>query len=148
MYATLEQLEADFSAALLVRITNFEDEAPYTAIEEDRATQALTDASELMDGYLQARYTTPFPNPPSWFKTAAEAIAVKILIERKGYNAGTPDESLILTAEKYLDQFKAISQGKMDLPDPDSEASATEPEATFISSAPHKKFSDHIMRKY
>jgi phage gp36-like protein len=147
MYATLAQLEADYSEALLIRVTNFEGEA-FTEINETRAEQALTDASQSMDGYLQGRYTTPFPNPPAWFKTANEAIAVKILVERKGYNAGTPDESLILTAKDYIKQFEQVSQGKMDLPDPDSEESATSPDATFISSAPVKKFDDDTMDTY
>lgn len=61
MYATLQDMQSRFGADLL-RVAVL----PGTAdLDEDAITQALTDASSLIDGYLAGRYPLPLEHVPT-----------------------------------------------------------------------------------
>jgi phage gp36-like protein len=145
-YATYAELTASYAKQFLIRISNFVDENPFDSIQEDNCQKALDDASALIDGYLMGRYATPIAPAPAYFKPDTMAIAVGLLIERKGFVPDTADASAVTNKDNILKKYFSISEGKIDLVIPSG--GATVPASNVISSAPDKVFTSELLDKY
>lgn len=125
-YATLEQFKATYSKQFLIRISNFNDEDDFTDYQDDNLNNALQDSSDIMDGYLMERYSTPLSPAPDFFKPDCMVIAVMKLIERKGFSEGTPDEQMYLAGKDLIrDRYLKISEGKISISIPDASGDAS-----------------------
>ena len=147
-YATLDQFKATYSKQLLIRISNFNDEDDFSNYQDDNLTNALQDASDIMDGYLMERYDTPLNPAPDFFKPDCMTIAVMKLVERKGYVAGSPDEQLYVAGKDLIrDRYLKIAEGKITIAIPDSGGDAVAV-VQIQSSAPTKIFPDATLDLY
>jgi len=147
-YATLDQLKATYSKNLLIRLSNFNDEDDFADYQNDNLTNALQDASDIMDGYLMERYDTPLNPAPDFFKPDCMTIAVMKLVERKGYLPDSPDEQLYQAGKDLIrDRYLKISEGKItiSIPDGSGEASAS---VQVQSTAPTKVFTSATLDKF
>ena len=146
-YATYAELTASYAKQFLIRISNFVDENPFDAIQEDNCQKALNDSSALIDGYLMGRYATPISPVPAYFKPDCMSIAVGLLVERKGYSKDSSDEMVVQTKDNILKKYMAISEGKIDLQIPSS-GGETSPASNVRTSAPAKIFPPELLDKY
>jgi phage gp36-like protein len=147
-YADLARLKAYYSKIFLVKVSNFEPDDDYSDYKDDRLSEALRDASDRIDGFLAARYSTPILPAPEWFPAACMVIAIAILIERKGYQKDTPEEKVVEAADKYLKQFADIARGLIDIAIPGSEGGGTTPPAQVVATYPDKIFPETLLDKY
>ena len=150
IYGSLDLFKAAFAKRFLIRVGNFADEEPadFTSEINDRLTEALRDASDVMDGYLMGRYATPIDPAPDFFEKDCYCIAIGILIRRKGYESDTPDANAVKDADKCIKKYEMISQGKMDISLPDDGTGETAPPVKYKATAPEKIFNDTTLDKY
>lgn len=147
-YATLDQFKASYSKNLLIRLSSFNDEDDFTDYQDDNLTNALRDASDIMDGHLMERYATPLSPAPDYFKPDCMVIAVSKLVERKGFIEGSADEQLYLAGKNLIkDRYMKIAEGKITIaiPDDDGNASAV---SNVRASTPKKIFSSDTLDKF
>ena len=147
-YATIVELKATYSKNLLIRISNFNDEDDFTDYQDDNLTNAVQDASDIMDGYLMERYSTPLSPAPDFFKPDCMVLAVMKLIERKGFIEGSPDETLYNAGKDVLRmRYEKIASGKISIaiPNVDGEASAV---SNVRATTPDRVFSSATLDKY
>jgi phage gp36-like protein len=89
------------------------------SLGDDRITDAVQQASDVIDGYLGARYTVPFASPvPSLISTIAEAVAAyrADLTFRQGTDYDSVLDPVYLRCKECLQQLADIRDGKMDVP--------------------------------
>ncbi len=148
VYATLDQLKESYSKQLLIRISNFNDEDDFSDYQDDNLTNALQDASDIMDGYLMEGYSTPLNPAPDYFKPDCMTIAVMKLIERKGFLPDTPDAQLYEAGKDIIRmRYEKIAQGKIKISIPDSGGEATAV-SNVHAEAPTKVFPKTTLDKY
>lgn len=146
-YASVQDVKDRYSAEFLKRVTNFTGVDPGTAIIDSRIEKAVLDASDQMDGFLQGRYNTPVEDPPDHFIPDCVKIAVKLLIERKGYEPDSADGEFIKAGNEVLRKYEKIAQGDISLGIPGAGDTTTTP-TRIKSSAPAKQFSEETLDKY
>jgi phage gp36-like protein len=148
MYATVAGTKAKYSRELLIRLTNFEGVDAFTAITDSVLEGALDDASDLIDGYIQERYPTPFPTPPPYFEVDTMTIAIMLLIQRKGYLKDSPDEALYNAGQDAIKmRYEKISQGKISIGSTGG-TGATVPATNVLASYPDAIFSQETLDKF
>lgn len=95
MYASPADMEARYGALALQRLTDREH-PPAGAVNLVLLNARLQDASDLVDGYLVGRYTTPMETFPAVLKVHTCAICMYLLMgqsadkdstERRDYDA-------------------------------------------------------------
>ncbi len=146
-YAGKDDVIARYSSEFLIRITNFTGVDPGTAIIDAKITAATKDASDLMDGLLQGRYDTPVESPPDHFIPDCIKIAVKLLVERKGYDEESSEKNFITAGNEVLKKYEKIAEGKISLGIPGPGDSTTTP-TKIKTSAPPKEFPCAKLDKY
>jgi len=104
-----------------------------------KLTRALEDASDEIDGYILSQVATPMDPFPDYFEKDCYKIAVRILIQRKGYADGTPDAQAVKDGQKCLDKYFQISKGHIKLKAPDTSGKTLAATST-IASARDKVF--------
>lgn len=140
-YATLAECKSRYSDQFLIRITNFVGVDAGTSVVDDRLTDALRDASDIIDGYLMGRYSTPLSPFPDHFIPDTCCIAVRLLIERKGVEKDSSEEIAVTTGKDCEKKFRLIAEGKIDLSIPDTAGDAP-PISNIIASKPKKIFTE------
>lgn len=118
-YATAQDMIDRFTARTLAEITTDAGDVPDTAALD----RALGDASNLIDGYLQARYTLPLASPPAQLKLHACNIAHYQLL------ATRPLGDIEDVRKRYDDAIAyltAVSKGAISLGLSEDQAPATE----------------------
>jgi phage gp36-like protein len=146
-YASVDDVESRYATDFLIRITNFTDEDEGTEINEDRITTALEDASDLIDGYLQGRYAIPVSPFPEFFIPDTVKLAIKLLVERKGYEPKSPDEAHVTAGNEVLKKYMAIADGSISISIPDSGGSSVPP-TKVLTSSPGAIFDKETLDKY
>lgn len=109
MYATVQQMTDRFGANLLVALT---DRAAVATGNIDTAlvTKALTDAGEVIDGYLAAKYVLPLATVPGVIADLCQTIAIwKLHITQ-------PDEKIARDYQDALKSLRDIADGRMRVP--------------------------------
>ncbi len=107
-YATLQDMITRYSERRLVELTDRFD-PPSEEIDETVVTKALTDASDLIDGYVRTTYSLPLTETPAVLRGLTEAIAFFLLYEEP------TDEA----RKRYLEAvatLRDISAGRVKLP--------------------------------
>ncbi len=146
-YATVAQVKERYSAEFLIRITNFTGVDPGTAIVDAKIENAALDASDGMDGLLQGRYDTPVSSPPDHFIADCIKIAIKLLVERKGYDPESSEAEYIKAGNEVLKKYEKIAEGKISLGIPGTGDTTTTP-TRIKTSAPPKEFPCAKLDKY
>lgn len=108
-YATQSQLIDRVGAAMLIGLTN-RGAAPLGAIDAAVMARALTDADEIINGYL-ARYTLPLATVPGLLADVAAAIALWKL------HVTEPEAKIKADYEGALRTLRDIAQGVIRIPD-------------------------------
>lgn len=146
-YASIAQVKSRYSDEFLKRITNFTGVDPGTAVIDARVTDAIRDASDLMDGLLQGRYDTPVGEPPDHFIADCIKIAIKLLVERKGYDEESSEKNYVTAGNEVLKKYEKIAEGKISLGIPGTGDTTTTP-TKILTSAPPKQFPCATLDKY
>ncbi len=146
-YADADAVKARYSAEFLKRVTNFTGVDPGTAIIDPKITAATKDASDLMDGLLQGRYDVPVDPFPDHFIGDCIKIAVKLLVERKGYEEESSDANYVTAGNEVLKKYEKIAEGKISLGIPGEGGSSTTP-VKIKTEAPPKVFPCAKLDKY
>jgi phage gp36-like protein len=103
MYCTTSDIRRIMPESDLLELTD--DRVPPVSIDEDVVTRAITDAGELIDGYLRSRYTLPLAPMPGLLNTLAVDIAVYRLYSRR--LALIPPEE---AGKRYANAIKILEQ--------------------------------------
>ncbi|RCW77813.1 gp436 family protein [Paracoccus lutimaris] len=136
-YATLDDL---IERAGEVEIRQIADRDRDGTADPDVILAALTDAENLINGYVAARYAVPLPSVPALVRTWAVSIARYVL-----HRNGAPDH----VAQDYKEAvaaLKDVSRGLIALP---VEAGATPPSqasGTVMAAHPPQAFTEDKLR--
>ncbi|MDR3631498.1 MAG: DUF1320 domain-containing protein, partial [Desulfocapsaceae bacterium] len=82
MYCTLADIQAIVPAQDLIELTD-DDSLPPVAIDQTKVNRAITDAGELIDGYLRGRFTLPLSPVPGLINTLAVDMVIYRLYSRR-----------------------------------------------------------------
>lgn len=108
-YATQQELIDRYGEQALVMLT---DRAPIAtgAIDSDVVAKALSDADELIDGYLSTRYALPLASVPPLVAQLARVIAYWML------HLTEPDTKTTKAYDNALRRLRDIASGAMRIP--------------------------------
>lgn len=119
-YCTLDDLKQDISETELMQLT---DDERLGAVNEARITSAISDAGDLIDGYLRGRYTLPLDPVPTIIKTIAKEITIYRLFLRK--KRQTISKEMTDNYNAQLKLLRAIQQGEITLGTEDTPSTAS-----------------------
>lgn len=108
-YATVQQMTDRFGAAILVALTDRSVVAT-GAIDSAVVTKALTDASEVIDGFLSAKYLLPLSSTPGVIADLCQSIAIYKL------HLAEPDPKITRDYQDAMRQLRDIADGRMRVP--------------------------------
>lgn len=111
MYCTIEDLKTVVPEQDMIELTD--DMIPAQTIIAANVNKAISDAGEMIDGYLRARYALPLSPVPGLISTLACDIAVYRLYARKVKL--TPPEGVSERYKNALKQLEQIQKGGMTL---------------------------------
>jgi len=126
MYCSQDDLIKRFGEGELVDLT---DESSTGAVDASKVTQAITDASASIDGYLAGRYQLPLANVPAVLNRLAADIARYFL-----YDNGASEQ----VQKRYDDAITflmAVSKGNVALGLSDSGGDAAINDSAEMASA-------------
>lgn len=108
-YATAQQMIDRFGANLLVALTD--RGAVATGIVDTAVvTKALTDATEVIDGYLAAKYALPLVTVPGLVADLCQSIAIYKL------HITQPDEKIARDYQDAQKSLRDIADGRLRIP--------------------------------
>ncbi|WP_310601201.1 DUF1320 domain-containing protein [Desulfobulbus sp.] len=111
MYCAANDIRSIMPEMDLIELTD--DTIPPVSANDEVIDRAITDAGELIDGYLRGRYTLPLAPVPRLLNTLAADVAVYRLYARR--LRLTPPE---IVTERYKNVLKILEQiqaGKISL---------------------------------
>lgn len=120
MYCTVQDLVNQVSEAVLIELTDDERTGPATLAEagtviENRLHKAITDATNEINGYCQARYPIPFSPVPGFINKLSVDIALYNLFSRRGYDEQTQDKAIIDRYRAAVKTLENIAKGIISL---------------------------------
>jgi phage gp36-like protein len=111
MYCTIDNIKGIMSEQDLIELTD--DSIPSQVIVSANVNKAISDAGEMIDGYLRARYSMPLLPVPGLIATlACDIVAYRLYARRAKL---TPPEGV---SERYRNALKLLGQiqkGEIDL---------------------------------
>ena len=117
-YATLQELNDRYGTTLLVSLTD-RGEVATGMIDSAVVAKALTDASEVIDGFLSVKYVTPLATVPGLVNDLCKSIAIYKL------HITMPEEKIARDYDAAMKALRDISDGRLRIP-----AAGVEPAAT------------------
>lgn len=112
MYIQAQDLTEVMSERSLIELSN--DSSRATAINQEVLDKACQYASELVDGYLRSRYTTPLNQVPTIIRNICLQLARHWLYSRRPDGKGFP-ENVQKTYEQALKDLQKIQDGRLHL---------------------------------
>ena len=109
MYATVQQMTDRFGADMLVALTDRVAVAT-GLIDAAIVTKALTDASEVIDGFLAAKYVLPLTSVPGLVADLAQSIAIYKL------HLSDPDPKVTRDYQDAMRALRDIASGQLRIP--------------------------------
>ncbi|MBI5232801.1 MAG: DUF1320 domain-containing protein [Deltaproteobacteria bacterium] len=103
MYSTLDDIKKTVPNNDLIQLTD--DTSPPTAINQVNVDRAISDADELIGGYLRGRYSLPLNPVPGLVNTLSADISIYRLYARR-IKLKPPD----MVLERYKDAIKTLEQ--------------------------------------
>jgi phage gp36-like protein len=132
-YLTVDQYLERFGDAETIRVTNTtrpSGSIPAPEVDSAKVEDAISDASELVDGYIGKRYAMPLPSTPLMVRGWVAALAR----EQLHINTGKNTETVQAAADRARSQLVQLSKGDLSLPFPDGAEAPTSSSGTPISS--------------
>ena len=80
MYCDLTDLKNALPEVSLIQLT---DDSDAGVVDTDKTDSAMTDAAELIDGYLRGRYTLPLDPTPNIVQRLSVDISIYYLYQRR-----------------------------------------------------------------
>ena len=117
-YATLQELNDRYGTTLLVSLTD-RGEVATGMIDSAVVAKALTDASEVIDGFLSVKYVTPLATVPGLVNDLCKSIAIYKL------HITMPEDKIARDYQDAMKSLRDISDGRLRIP-----AAGVEPAAT------------------
>lgn len=108
-YATQQQMTDRFGSGLLLALTDRASVAT-GVVDSAVVAKALTDASEVIDGYLAAKYVLPLASIPGIVADLCQSIAIYKL------HITQPDEKIVRDYQDALKALRDISDGRLRVP--------------------------------
>ena len=109
MYCTLADIQAIVPEQELIELTD--DSLPPVAVDQSKVNRAITDAGELIDGYLRGRFTLPLSPVPGLINTVAVDMVIYRLFSRR-YKL-TPPEIVTARHGEAIRILEQIRTGKI-----------------------------------
>lgn len=103
MYCTVDDLKILCSEADLVQLSN--DDPTATTIDQDNVDGAISNASELIDGFLRGRYNLPLPTASKIVEKIAVDLSIYELYRRR-ISIKMPDQ----VADSYKNAMKLLEK--------------------------------------
>lgn len=144
MYCTLTDIRATVPENDLIQLTD--DAMPPVAVNQVNVDRAITDAGELIDGYLRGRYTLPLSPVPGLLNTLAADVAIYRLYARR--IKLTPPEGVTERYKNALKILEQIQSDKISLGSESSGGSATPEAGGAVVSGAARIFSRDSMREF
>jgi phage gp36-like protein len=101
-YSTLTDIEDVIPQAFVVQLTN---DTGGATVDQAKVDKAISDADELIDGFLRGRYTLPLSSLPNLVRKFSVDIAVFNLYSRRP-ELETPEN----VVTRYKDALKLLEQ--------------------------------------
>lgn len=120
MYCSIADLRNQSADQVLITLTDDEGAAPASLDEAGgailaRLNKAITDATNEINGYCQARYSVPFDPVPGFINKLAVDIALYNLFSRRGYDEQTQDKAIIDRYRSAIKNLENIARGVVTL---------------------------------
>jgi phage gp36-like protein len=144
MYCTLADIRATVPESDLIQLTD--DAISPVVVNQVNVDRAITDAGELIDGYLRGRYALPLSPVPGLLNTLAADVAIYRLYARR--IKLTPPEGV---TERYKNALKILEQiqaDKISLGSESSGGGVTVESGGAVVSGPVRIFSRDSMRGF
>lgn len=106
-YLTADSYVERYGVSETVRLT---DEDQTRIIDKAKLETALKDATDIADGYIGTRYTTPLVSTPRVVASIVGALARELLHKSR------PTPEVTAAADRARSQLRDIASGKMTLP--------------------------------
>jgi phage gp36-like protein len=144
-YCTIAQFIDTFGEQEAIALTNLHRPSE-VAIDEDNLTQALTDASAMIDGYIQNRVSLPLTEPqiPATLKACCADIA------RYRLDRNRCREEVRIRYEDWISWLKDVSKGIVNLgldSQVPPESATLVPDRVYVQSS-DRVFTDDVLRRY
>ena len=137
-YLTRVQLEPKFPGgpAKLLQTCDDTDDAEYWTGEATAVCDGQIERAEnMVDSYLQGKYTVPLTTVPDVIRDAVAELAAWYLVSRRGYNEDSADKSVRITYDARIKWLEKVNQEKINLG-----VSDPAPQSSVRVSAPPKIF--------
>lgn len=144
MYCTLADIRATVPENDLIQLTD--DTTPPVTVNQVNVDRAITDAGELIDGYLRGRYALPLSPVPGLLNTLAADVAIYRLYARR--IKLTPPEGVTERYKNALKILEQIQSDKISLGAEGSGGAATPEAGGAVVSGPARIFSRDSMRGF
>ena len=144
MYCTLTDIRATVPENDLIQLTD--DAMPPVAVNQVNVDRAITDAGELIDGYLRGRYTLPLSPVPGLLNTLAADVAIYRLYARR--IKLTPPEGVTERYKSALKILEQIQSDKISLGSEGSGGGVTVESGGAVVSGPARIFRRDSMREF
>lgn len=110
----LSMLKSEMLTVILAD-TDMEDEAAREELTNKLLEQTITDAEAEINGYIAARYTVPFVNPPAIINKIAKDIAAYNMVSRVGIDEQDRDKTYLTRYNAAIKYLEAVATGKIEL---------------------------------
>ena len=119
-YATVSEYVALYGERETILFTNTENTDPAASYDPIKVEEALSDATDEVDGYISKRYATPLVSPPTIARGWVKAIARLKLAE----GTGRVPDAVKEAADRATRQLEQLAANKLNLPIPEGSAPA------------------------
>lgn len=108
--------------------------------------QAIESASDLVDGYCEARYPVPFAPTPGIVRRLAVDLAIWNLFARRGFDADSADQAVVERYKAARRFFERVAEGKVAI-GTGSDEPRTPPTKTSVASRP-QVFTEDLLERF
>jgi phage gp36-like protein len=139
-YSTLSDVLNQIDEAQLIQLTDDENSG---SVDETKVLAAISDADDLIDGYLGNQYTLPLTNPPAILRQISVALAMYNLYARRDLTV----DARTLQYQWAVNLLTQMAIGKITLGATDPEGDPPD-KAGIMFTSDKKVFTKQQMRNY
>ncbi|MGN6777575.1 gp436 family protein [Rhizobium sp.] len=136
MYATVADMIARYGETQIIRLSRPEDRTAET-VDETKVNTALSDAGDIIDGYIRGRYHVPVAVPPESIIRATCILARYDLAQGEHTN---PGDEMTAARKDTISWLENIARELVNLDIP-----AAEPAGPTVNSGPRMSDRDRFM---
>nr|VFK16262.1 MAG: Mu-like prophage protein gp36 [Candidatus Kentron sp. LFY] len=145
-YCTPEDLALAVPRETLAQLSN--DDAPEDGPDMAVLERVVSDAEDLIDGYLRGRYDLPFPSAPSVVRRITVDLARHGLYARRPEGGDDLPDAVVRAYKAGIETLKAIRDGGISLGVPETQGAQPEPASVRTKRSGGRRFSADLLSKY